>query len=33
MIIEQGMKEHVIYRPVFEGSVRRHFVGEVVAAQ
>jgi hypothetical protein len=31
MVIEAGEQVHVIYRPIFEGSVRRHFLGEVTA--
>ena len=33
MIIENGYKVHVIYRALFESSTRRHFLGEVVAAE
>lgn len=32
MIVSPGEKLHVISRPLFESDVRRHFVGEVVAA-
>jgi hypothetical protein len=32
MVINNGEKVHVIYRPIFEHSVRRHFLGEVVAS-
>jgi hypothetical protein len=32
MIVTPGEKLHVITRPLFERDVRRHFVGEVVAA-
>lgn len=31
MVIETGEQVHVIYRPIFENSVRRHFLGEVTA--
>lgn len=31
MIVEIGQKVHVIYRALYENSVRRHFVGEVAA--
>ena len=33
MIIEKGNKVHVIYRSLYENSTRRHFIGEVVAAE
>ena len=32
MLIEPGEKIHVIMRRAFESQVRRHFAGEVVAA-
>jgi hypothetical protein len=32
MIIEKGNKVHIIYRALFENSTRRHFLGEVIAA-
>lgn len=32
MIIEAGEKLHIVYRALFDKSNRRHFVGEVVAA-
>jgi len=32
MIIEKGNKVHIIYRALYENSPRRHFLGEVVAA-
>ena len=32
MILAQGEKVHVILRRNFEGDLRRHFVGEIVAA-
>lgn len=32
MLIEAGEKVHLIMRRAFESQVRRHFVGEVVAA-
>ncbi len=31
MIIAKGDKVHLIYRALFEQSIRRHFVGEVTA--
>ena len=33
MLIKSGEKIHVIMRRAFETQVRRHFVGEVVAAE
>ncbi|MCW8847039.1 MAG: hypothetical protein OQK99_14515 [Gammaproteobacteria bacterium] len=33
MIIEKGSNVHFAYRALFEGSNRRHFLGEVVAAE
>ena len=33
MLIEAGEQVHVIYLPIFEGSVRRHFLGEVTASE
>ena len=33
MIIEKGEKLHIIYRALFENSTRRHFLGEVLAAE
>ena len=33
MIIENGGKVHVIYRVLFDNSARRHFLGEVQAAE
>lgn len=30
MLVSQGEKVHVVYRRMFDGDVRRHFVGEVV---
>lgn len=32
MIVSPGEKLHVITRPLFEHELRRHFVGEVIAA-
>jgi hypothetical protein len=32
MIIEQGDKVHIIYRALYGNSTRRHFLGEVLAA-
>ena len=32
MIIEPGEKVHVVYRALYEGSNRRHFLGEVKIA-
>ena len=32
MILEQGEKVHIILRRNFEGDLRRHFIGEIVAA-
>ncbi len=32
MIIECGNKVHIIYRALYDSSIRRHFVGEVIAA-
>jgi len=29
MVLQQGEKVHVITRRLFEGDIRRHFVGEV----
>lgn len=31
MVIEKGNKVHISYRPLYENSVRRHFLGEVQA--
>lgn len=33
MIIEPGDKVHIVYRAFYENSVRRHFIGEVMAAK
>ena len=33
MIIEPGDKVHVVYRAYYEKSVRRHFLGEVMASK
>jgi hypothetical protein len=33
MIIEKGNKVHIIYRALFDNSIRRHFVGEVIGAE
>ncbi len=33
MIIEPGDKVHVVYRAYYNESVRRHFLGEVMAAK
>ncbi len=33
MIIEVGEKIHVIYRALYDNSIRRHFLGEVKAAE
>ena len=33
MIIETGEKVHVMYRALYESSSRRHFLGEVKAAE
>jgi hypothetical protein len=33
MIIKTGEKVLVIYRPIFEDSVRQHFLGEVIASE
>jgi hypothetical protein len=33
MIIEKGDKVHVMYRALYENSTRRHFLGEVQAAE
>ncbi len=33
MVIEKGNKVHVIYRALYDSSTRRHFLGEVVAAE
>jgi hypothetical protein len=33
MIVEVGEKLHVIYRALYEDSARRHFLGEVLAAE
>lgn len=32
MIIEKGSKVHIMYRALFENSVRRHIIGEVMFA-
>ncbi len=32
-MISIGEKVHVIYRALYDGSLRRHFVGEVIAAE
>ena len=32
MVLELGEKIHVIIRRNFEGDLRRHFIGEVIAA-
>jgi len=33
MIIEKGEKIHIMYRALYENSTRRHFLGEVLAAE
>ncbi|MDH4049242.1 MAG: hypothetical protein OEW68_14850 [Gammaproteobacteria bacterium] len=33
MIISTGEKVHLTYRAMFENSTRRHFLGEVMAAE
>jgi hypothetical protein len=33
MIIDTGDKVHIIYRALYENSIRRHFLGEVIAAE
>ena len=33
MVIEPGDKVHVVYRAYYNESVRRHFLGEVMAAK
>jgi hypothetical protein len=33
MIIEKGEKVHIMYRALYENSTRRHFLGEVLAAE
>jgi hypothetical protein len=33
MILEKGNKVHVIYRALYENSIRRHFLGEVIEAE
>ncbi len=33
MIIEKGNKVHLTYRALYEGSNRRHFLGEVMAVE
>lgn len=33
MIIEIGEKLHIMYRTLYENSTRRHFLGEVQAAE
>ena len=33
MIIRKGEKIHIMYRALFENSIRRHFLGEVLAAE
>ena len=33
MIIEVGEKLHIMYRSLYENSIRRHFIGSVVAAK
>lgn len=33
MIIEAGEKLHIMYRSLYVNSIRRHFIGSVVAAQ
>lgn len=33
MIVEKGNKVHVVYRALYESASRRHFLGEVVAAE
>ena len=33
MIIKKGEKVHIITRRLFEGDLRRHFVGEVLEAE
>lgn len=32
MVIEKGDKVHVVYRALYDNSIRRHFLGEVIAA-
>lgn len=32
-MIEIGTKVHVVYRALYENSVRRHFVGEITSAE
>lgn len=33
MLIEIGEKVHIMYRALYENSTRRHFLGEVLAAE
>lgn len=33
MLVTPGEKVHVIYRAFYDGSLRRHFVGTVLAAE
>lgn len=33
MVVEIGEKIHVVYRSLYENSTRRHFIGEVKAAE
>jgi hypothetical protein len=33
MVIEKGEKVHIITRRLFEGDIRRHFVGEVLDSE
>lgn len=33
MIIQAGEKVHIMYRALYEGSTRRHVVGQVTAAE
>lgn len=32
MVIEVGEKVHVVYRSLYEKSIRRHFIGKVMSA-
>jgi hypothetical protein len=33
MVIEVGEKLHIMYRTLYANSIRRHFVGEVIAVK
>lgn len=33
MVIEVGEKLHIMYRTLYDKSIRRHFIGKVVAAK